>query len=430
VRARRGTRLADYSTVSALADLQQGQLVVSHRPTFWGLTIVAVSLLFVAVTPLPYGLGGRGLLTEFLYWLGLGGERNVGAWWSGVLFLLAAILALDRFTEAWRPPTERRGWAALAAALAFLSFDEIAGLHEFLSARSQLYLVPVGLLGAGLVTYALVQLQRAKVPLHRLLLGFGLLATVPLQEFVQFTRDWPNAWVYGARALVEEGTEIAGALALLAATSGGLLRIRVGRESFASLLAHGTPLLWLAVAALPAVAVAVRGFNLPGAPNWLGMALFLACAALAVRGAAARSEPRLLWAAALYLLASLGANAVRPDWDPTVLGQSINLRGIYFGSLLLAAPWVLSPGEPWRTRGFWLASAGCTLLGAFVLPPIVIWSTWPPTVALLCFYVEISAAMRLRAVVAQAAPAASRPTAATGPQPAATAKVPTLAGPL
>jgi hypothetical protein len=404
---------------------------VSHRPTFWALGIVGVSLLFVAVTPLPYGLGGSSPLTLFLYWLGLGGERNVGAWWSGVLFLLGTVFALDRFTEAWRPKGERRGWAALAAALALLSFDELAGLHEFLSARGQLYLVPLGLLGAGLVVYAFVQLHRAKVPLHMLLFGFSLLATVPLQEYVQWARDWPSSWIYGARALVEEGTEIAGALALLAATSGGLLRLRIGRETFASLVSLGMPMLWLAVAALPAVAVAVRGFNLPGAPNWLGTALFLACAALAVRGAAARGEPSLLWAAAWYLLASLGANAVRPDWDPAVLGYTINLRGLYFGSLLLAAPCVLSPGEPWRRRVFWLALAGCTLLGAFVLPPLVVWSTWPPTVALLCFYVEISAAMRLRAAVAQAAPAAtSRSAAAAGPPTAATAKVPTLAGPL
>jgi hypothetical protein len=385
----------------------------------------------VAVTPLPYGLGGNGALTLLLYWLGLGGEGNVGAWWSGVLFLLATLFALDRCAETWRPVIERRGWAALTAALALLSFDELAALHEFLSARSQLYLVPLGLFGAGLVAYALLQLQRAKVPLHQLLLGFTLLATVPLQEFVQFARDWPNTWIYGARAFVEEGTEIVGALLLLAATSGGLLRIRVGRETFASLVWLGTPLLWLAVAALPAVAVAVRGFNLPGAPNWLGTALFLSCAALAVRGAAARSEPRLLWAAVLYLFASFGANAVRPDWDPSIFGQNVNLRGIYFGSLLLAAPWVLSPGEPWSRRSFWLALAGCTLLGAFVLPPLVVWSTWPPTLALLCFYIELSVAMRLRAAAVQSAPLpTSPPSAATAPPPAATQKVPSLAGPL
>jgi hypothetical protein len=407
----------------------RGQLVVSHRPTFWAFSIVGISLLLVVVTPLPYGLGGTGTLTQLLYWLGLGGERNVGAWWSGVLFLLAALFALDRWAETWRPKIERRGWAALSAVLALLSVDEVMALHEFLSARSQLYLIPPGLLGAGLVAYALLQLQRAKVPMRKLLLGFTLLATVPLQEFLQFSREWPNAWVYGARAFVEEGTEIVGALALLAATSGGLLRIRVGRETFASLVRLGTPLLWLAVAALPAVAVAVRGFNLPGAPNWLGTALFLGCAALAVRRSAERAEPRLLWAAALYLAASFGANAVRPDWDPLVLGHTVNLRGLYFGSLLLAAPWILSPGERWSRRGVWLALAGCTLLGAFVLPPLVVWSTWPPTLALLCFYIELLAAVPLRSAVAATAPLTSPPPAPTGTPAAAPQQVPNLAGP-
>jgi hypothetical protein len=343
-------------------------------------------------------MGGRGPLTLLLFWLGLGGDGNVGAWWSGVLFLLAALFALDRAAEARRTASERRGWGALAAALAFLSFDEIASLHEFLTARGELYLAPMGVVGLGLVAYALARLRRAGAALGKLFLGFGLLATVPAQELVQHAVEWNNDWIYGARACLEEGTEIAGALALLAATSGGLLRIRVGRDTFASLVWLGRPLFWLAAVALPSSAAMAVYFNFPGMANWLAAALFLACALLAARGAAAQREPRVLWAMALYFFASLGANAVRPDWDPTVLGLHLNLRGFYFGALLLAAPWVLSTGEPWHRRAFWLALAGCTLAAALLpLRPYVVWTNWPPMIALLCFYVELSALMRLRA---------------------------------
>jgi hypothetical protein len=375
---------------------------VSHRPTLWAYAIVGVSLLLLAVTPLAYGLGGRGTLTLALFTLGLGGEGNVGAWWSGMLFLLAAVLALDRTADARRTLTERRGWAVLAAAFALLSFDEVASLHEFLGARNNNYLLPLGALGLSLVAYSLTQLRRANVPLQKLLLGFGMLATVPLQQWLQATLERPNAWIYGAGALLEEGTEIGGALALIAAAGGGLLRLRVGDQTFGSLAWLGTPLLWLAVGAFPLVAGAVYPLNLVGVANWFGAGLFLACALLALRGAALRGEPPLPLAAAVYLLASLGSVAVRPDWDTEVLGQAVNLRGIYFGSLLLTAPWFLSAGEPWPRRAFWLALAGCTFLAAFVLlRPQVVWSTWPPTVALLCFYIEVATPSRLRRAVAR-----------------------------
>jgi hypothetical protein len=396
---------------------------VPQRPSFLPFAIIGVSLFLLAVTPLSYALNGHGPLSILLFWFGLGGETNVGAWWSGVLFLLGAVFALDRTVESSRTSTERRGWTALAAALALLSFDEIAALHEFLSARGRVYLVPVGLLGLGLVSYSLVHLRRARVALHKLLLAFALLATVPLQELIQRTHEWHNPVIYGLRALLEEGTEIVAALLLVAATSGGLVRLRMEPQTFASVARFGMPLLWLALVALPLAALAVYPIYLPGASNWLGTTLFLACALLALRQAAPRREPVLLMAAALYLLASLGSNAVRPDWDPLVLGHNVNLRGIYFGTLLLAAPWVLARGQSWRQRAFWLALAGCTLLAAFLLQrPQVIWSTWTPTIALLCFYIEISAAVRTRRAVVGAAAAVV--------QAGSRAKTPTIAGPL
>ncbi|HUQ50981.1 MAG TPA: hypothetical protein VM692_02090 [Gammaproteobacteria bacterium] len=375
-----------------------------------GFAIVGVSLFLLAVTPLSYAFNDHGPLSMLMFWLGLGGESNLGAWWSGVLFLLSAIFALDRSSETERTPVERRGWAALAAALVLLSFDEIAALHEFLSARNRAYLIPLGLLGLGLVGYSLIHLRRAGVSLRRLLLAFALLASVPIQERVQQTHEWRDVVIYGVRVLLEEGTEIVAALLLVAGTSGGLLRLRMGPRTFASLARFGTPLLWLALIALPIAALAVYPVNLAGASNWLGTTLFLCCALLAQRQAALRRDPVLLMAAALYLLASLGANAVRPDWDPLVLGVEVKLRGVYFGTLLLAAPWVLSAGQPWRQRAFWLALAGCTLLAAFLLVrPQVVWSTWPPTIALLCFYIEISAAMRPRTAIARDAAVATNP---------------------
>jgi hypothetical protein len=211
---------------------------VFYRSTTLASGILAITLLLLAVTPVSYGLVGHGALSGILFLLGFGGDGNIGAWWSGMLFLLSAVFALDRSVDVQRTATERRGWAALAAALALLSFDEVASMHEFLSGYDQLYLAPLGVLGLSLVGYALTNLRRAKVPLRTLLIAFGLLATVPLQEFVQWNIEWNDPWVYGARALVEEGTEIAAVLLLLTVTSGGLLRLRVGSETFGSLVSR------------------------------------------------------------------------------------------------------------------------------------------------------------------------------------------------
>ena len=379
-----------------------------HRPTAWAAGILGITFLLLAITPVSYGVIGHGTLSVILFLFGFGGDGNIGAWWSGMLFLLSAVFALDCSVDGQRTRTERRGWAGLAAALALLSFDEVATVHEFLSGYGYLYLAPLGVLGLSLVAYALTKLRRANVPLRTLFVAFGLLATVPLQELVQWNIEWNNPWVYGARALVEEGTEIAAALLLLTFTSGGLLRLRVRSETFGALVSRGTPLLWAALVALPLAAAAAYALSWRGPANWFGAALFLGCALLVARGAAMRREPLVLAAAAgLYLLASVGSNFVSLNWDPPIFGYPVNLRGAFFGSLLLAAPFVLAAGQPWgRQRLFWFAPAACTLAAAVALPqPSVIWSSWPMTIALLCFFIELSGALRLRASVAHARPA-------------------------
>jgi hypothetical protein len=141
---------------------------------------------------------------------------------------------------------------------------------------------------------------------------------------------------------------------------------------------------------------AAYSFNLTGAPNWLGATLFMSCALLALQGLA-QADTAAVAKPVIYLLASIGAIAVRPDWDAVVLGHNLNVRGVYFGGVLFTAAWMLGPGAPWSQRAFWLSLAGITLLAAGVLPrPQLVWSTWPPTVAMLCFFIELAGAVRLR----------------------------------
>ena len=361
--------------------------------------IKSISLFLLILTLLSYPLTGHGFLSFVLFWLGMGGETNLGAWWSGMLFLLAAVLALECAADAPRSAAEKRGWGLLAAAFVLLSFDEVASLHEFLSAYSDLYLVPVGVLGFTLVAYGLASLYRARVPLGALIFAFVLLATVPAQELLQHARDWNNAWVYGVRAFVEEGTEVAAALLLIAATSANLFRARADRRvTFDGLIRFGPPLLWCVAAAVPLAATLSYLAVFRGPANWLGAAVFLLCALVAV-GRAAWVRPTT------YVLASIGANAVPVVWGPQLLGVEVNLRALCFGLLLAAAPWVLSAGKSWRRRIGWLVLAATTIVAAFVFPaPRVGWSMLPPVIALLCFYKEIAAARKAAIVLAPLAP--------------------------
>lgn len=368
----------------------------------WFTLLVGVSAVLVAVTMVSYALAGNGALSRALFWIGLGGERNVGSWWSGMLFLLAGLFALDGYLDAAKSTRERRGWAALGAALLLLSFDEVAALHEYLGRLGVVYLVPLGVLGAALTTYALLALRGAGVRIGSLIAAFALLASVPAQEYVQLTREWTNPVLYGVRALIEEGTEVAAALIFVAVTHActAALRASSGELLAAPVRLRGA-VLWSSCFALPA-ATAAAVFMQPnptGPASWLTAALFLLCALLAARsialgrdGGAART--RLLY----YLAASLAANAISTGWDPEVLGRAVSLRGVTFAALLAVGAAIAHRPD----RGFrrLLSALAVFTLGAALLWPrsTLLWSAWLAALAVLCYRFEST-----RAALASAA---------------------------
>ena len=85
--------------------------------------MVWISVGFVAVTFASYAFPHHGSLTRVLFWVGLGGENNLGAWWSGMLLLIGAMHAFDGFGDTDGQPAARRGWLGLSAILLGLSFD-------------------------------------------------------------------------------------------------------------------------------------------------------------------------------------------------------------------------------------------------------------------------------------------------------------------
>jgi len=385
-----------------------------HVPRWFG-ALVGISLVLILATFLSYALNGHGALSTALFWLGLGGENNIGSWWSGMLFASGAVLAFDGFANARQPRCERNGWCALGFALLLLSFDEVASLHEFLGNNARPYLAVLGAVGLGLVGYAMRQWLRAgvaKQTLGRLLVAFGLLATVPVHEAAQKLLEWPNPVVYGLRAALEESTEIAAMLLfiwVLRGNSASLLRD--ARDLFAPLAQRRALIRAGAIVLWPGLTAATFVLPQPGGPaDWLAAVLFLLCALLALRAAVldGRMTARTKLLISFYVAASAAANAVALEWNPLVLNTPVSVRGLVLALLVLVAALLLPASR--RRMNLLRAlpvSAAIAASAAVWSDSQLLWCGLPPLVALWLYLIES------KAVTVQSAPAATlAPTAA------------------
>jgi len=355
----------------------------------WFSVLVICSAIFVFVTFLSFAFDGRGAVSTLLYWIGLAGENNVGAWWSGMLLLLAAAFALDGSVAPRARRAERSAWLALAAALAILSFDEVASLHEFLVNARLEYIAVLAVPLVGLIGYAWLTLLRSGQGLRipaLLLLAFALLGTVPLQEYIQQTREWPNPVVYGVRAALEEGIELSAILLLVAATSTNTLgAIADGRKPF-EFARHRPLVLGVAAGLGPVLVAAAFVLPYPGGPaDWLAAALYFGCALLVVRRIVTRQDhvtAPVIVLLAWYVTASVGSNAIKLVWDPAVLGTPIGVRGVFVALLLASAVPILRRAGRRVSPMLLLGAAAVTAVGSMWPHVQLLWCGLPVLVAL------------------------------------------------
>lgn len=357
----------------------------------WYACIVGVSVALVLVTFAAYGLDN-----QLLYLIGLGGENNIGAWWSGMLMLLAAVFAYDGYAARDKAARERRGWLALAVLLLVLSFDEVASLHEYLSAKGTAHLAPLAGIVLALSLYALASLYASPASrrvLVQILVAFGFLGTIPIQEHVQHAREWNDPVVYGLRAVAEEGAEIVAMLLLVAAARPNSARMFADRRRTAlAALRLATPLMLSAAVLIPILVAATFILPYPGGPaDWLACSLFFGCALIAARDIAQARQPTSASAALLimYLAASAASNAISLQWDPEVFGVAVGLRGAFFTVLLLAAPAMLrANGRQVNTLSFAAAAAAVASASVLQSESQWLWCLVPPALALWLFQVE------------------------------------------
>jgi hypothetical protein len=230
------------------------------RGWFW--TAVAMSGLCLIITAFEQAFettGAPRLLRSF----SLRGEMGIGAWWSGMLLLLAAAHAADGyFFRRESAPRLAYAWAGLSFILLCLSADEVASLHERVgNFGGWLALAPFGLVLGGLWVFSTSVLWRhpeERSNARWSALAFCLIGSVAGQEFLENNTQW---WGEQAtlRVLIEEGTEAIALLILLRVAmsqSGGVFQssAEAARPVFEALESWRTPIATVTLLASPALA--------------------------------------------------------------------------------------------------------------------------------------------------------------------------------
>lgn len=232
----------------------------------WYWTALIVSVIFVLAIPVSWyfpdfvpGIVGR---------MNLGNENNLGAWWSGVLLFMLACHSYDAGAAEYdRAPRIARAWMIIAAILLFLSADEIGSLHErlsffgnFLGVSGWAILLPLGgIIGVYLLLALYTFWQSddgSRQYVLPLFVGFGILGSVAIQEFIELAVDWGSGASVWIRLAVEEGSELLGMIILLRVTLRPCMKIAgsyeiSNRRVFTALSDHARRIFFVLFALIP-----------------------------------------------------------------------------------------------------------------------------------------------------------------------------------
>lgn len=311
--------------------------------------------------------------------------------------MLLAVHAFDGYARhAGRDPAVARGWACIALVLLALSADEIGSIHErvalygdrlgFGSWRALLPFAAVlgAMLGYGLVMLARSKSERSKMPY--LLLGFLVLSSAALHEFVEHRVDWATDGARALRLALEEGSELCGMLIILSLVAGNTagLSTTSGRgegPAFEAVRRFRWPLVGLALAMTPLLAyltVALEDSR-GRLASWAAALLFFAAALAACRPFfATRAE--LAWdrwiLCGLSGLALVGVVDIAPEKMVEVGPLDVGANLFIVGTIVLLAcaiSLIRTQGDVGRPGGIAVsvsAALGGALLWASMSGPL------------------------------------------------------------
>ncbi|MEJ1962868.1 MAG: hypothetical protein WDO56_15485 [Gammaproteobacteria bacterium] len=308
----------------------------------------------------------------FLAPLNLSNENVVGAWFSGMLLLLASLHAADGFFRVRRTDFKAAlAWCVICAMLLALSADEIGSLHERIDDVMQfgpwLSYLPFLIVLLGCCAWSFIQLwvtpsERSRVP--GLILGFAILVSVGGQEYLEKAIKWP--WYLSAfRTAAEEGSELLGMIVLIYTmlpNSSGLFHAT--RRSSAPAFSSVPALRWLIAAAAAAIAwpIAILSASLGlqvvegHLSDWLASALFFLSAVLVLNNWIQSPQSGRFPRAGIVFLCMASALCVQidPIGDSNVFpfSRSLQFFDIELNTrLLLLALCCVGAGESLRARG-------------------------------------------------------------------------------
>lgn len=146
------------------------------------------------------------------------GEQNIPTWFSGAILLLSSGLLLAiAGTKRREGARDVRYWFGLAIGFAFLSLDEIAGVHETINTVIEMTwafpaAVLVGVVGLAYVPFLIRLPARTRwlfLEAGAAYVSGAILAELLTDQFF-LTGDSPNTLAYNLQTAVEEGLEMMG----------------------------------------------------------------------------------------------------------------------------------------------------------------------------------------------------------------------------
>lgn len=368
---------------------------------FWFASSIAISTACLIATLFHIELDASPSIPHLLRSLELTGENSVGAWWSGMLLLLAAVHMTDGFMGNRERPRIALGWLAVASVMLLLSADEVGSVHERAGLRGIPFAMPLAAaLGFGLLALWSSGQRRPAVWIAVALVFF---ASVAGQEYLEDYTKWYGDRG-GMRAALEEGCELVAMIILLRVGLGNLRPPHVALEAL--YVWRGRLLLGVLIAAAPVAFYTAGLSDDRGYPSgWLvGACFLLAGLAVARRGLQFdRAFPGKAHALLALLCAVASVNAVvhNPTYYPN--------RGYLILTAILLAMGALVPATVRRGRR--LQYLGVVVVSVGLVA--VCWNGVPLFIAYTVLAAVAGLVMYAHAVIGQRVPATERARANT-----------------
>ena len=207
-----------------LARLPARQILLSLAVVNLALTATTALFIYEYARVGQWGPRGQAFVKYLLVQFHLGTENVLAAWYSSMLLMTVALLALGAFLVDRHRRHSRLlhyGWLLFATTFVVLSFDELASFHERIGmvdrlaagvARGWVYILalPIAMIAIFMIGFAWLHVRRVRPAFRLLVIGVTVFATNPVLESIELAMldSGPGTWqmlVHDTLLVIEEG---------------------------------------------------------------------------------------------------------------------------------------------------------------------------------------------------------------------------------